>query len=496
MEFADLIKISRVDNVRLRRAGELCHGCDATVAITGHHLILSLEEEEGEDGSQEREVWLLHRMLLSVTKDHESQARSGTLTLRYKTLRTFYLDIIGADKFQLLQTTLENLMNADNPTSSYSFFYNPGVFQALEDGWSLYTPDQEFLSVTRSQPDWRLTSVNVGHTLCSTYPDTVCVPTSISDTQLEACAKFRQHARFPTLSYLFKNIPLVRASHIVSPRPRRCVEDEKMMAAILGHRPRGFILNIKTRSEVNGSGPPVVERDYGYPGWKRVAQLLPALSDLRDSMTSLGSACLEVNNDKWMGRLAGSRWLTHVKDVLNCACLVAQCMERSEAPVLLTELTGRDLSCAVSSLAQIILNPDTRTLHGFEALVCREWLQAGHPFWSRHSSTNTAPVFLVFLDCVHQIYTQFPCSFEFTESLLILLSDHSFASNFGTFLCDSEMERREVGLREHTISLWSYLNQVEILSQHLNCLYFPNKVYTTMINDHHISLTYLFIIRM
>ena len=79
-------------------------------------------------------------------------------------------------------------------------------------------------------------------------------------------------------------------------------------------------------------------------------------------------------------------------------------------------------------------------------------------------------------DCVYQIYHQFPCSFEFTEKLLILLADHSLASNFGTFLCDSMNERRLHAVSEHSISLWSFLNQVEILSQHLNCLYVPNKV--------------------
>ena len=39
-----------------------------------------------------------------------------------------------------------------------------------------------------------------------------------------------------------------------------------------------------------------------------------------------------------------------------------------------------------------------------------------------------------------------------------------------------EKSRAELGVKEHTVSLWSYLNQVEILSQHLNCLYLPNKV--------------------
>ena len=51
-----------------------------------------------------------------------------------------------------------------------------------------------------------------------------------------------------------------------------------------------------------------------------------------------------------------------------------------------------------------------------------------------------------------------------------------WSSNFGTFLCDTEQERAEAGVREHCISLWTHLNQVEILSQHLNCLYVPNKV--------------------
>ena len=154
MEFADLIKISRVDNVRLRRPGEAGRGCEGTVGVTGHHLILSLEEAE----DSEREIWLLHRLLLGVSRESEpASSRSGTLTIRYKDLRIFHLDIIGSDKIASLQTTLENLINADNPTSSYPFFYNPGLFKALEDGWLLFRPEQEFLSVVgQNTADWRL----------------------------------------------------------------------------------------------------------------------------------------------------------------------------------------------------------------------------------------------------------------------------------------------------------------------------------------------------
>ncbi|KAJ8972291.1 hypothetical protein NQ314_000249 [Rhamnusium bicolor] len=76
---------------------------------------------------------------------------------------------------------------------------------------------------------------------------------------------------------------------------------------------------------------------------------------------------------------------------------------------------------------------------GLQALVEREWLQAGHPFQTRHSKcsyTNSKtkgqqPTFLIFLDCVHQLHYQFPCSFEFKTDMLIVLFEHSYFSQFG-----------------------------------------------------------------
>lgn len=77
-----------------------------------------------------------------------------------------------------------------------------------------------------------------------------------------------------------------------------------------------------------------------------------------------------------------------------------------------------------------------------EALVEREWLQAGYPFPQRHARScysssgrnkNHAPTFLLFLDCIQQIHQQYPCSFEFSQPLLILLFEHSYSSQFGEF---------------------------------------------------------------
>ena len=48
---------------------------------------------------------------------------------------------------------------------------------------------------------------------------------------------------------------------------------------------------------------------------------------------------------------------------------------KDKASVLVHGSYGTDITLCVTSLAQIILNPDCRTVRGFEALIEREWLQ-------------------------------------------------------------------------------------------------------------------------
>lgn len=50
-------------------------------------------------------------------------------------------------------------------------------------------------------------------------------------------------------------------------------------------------------------------------------------------------------------------------------------------------------------------------------------------------------MFLLFLDCVWQLGRQFPFSLEFNEHFLLTLFEHSYASPYGTFLCNNERER-------------------------------------------------------
>lgn len=48
-----------------------------------------------------------------------------------------------------------------------------------------------------------------------------------------------------------------------------------------------------------------------------------------------------------------------------------------------TEKEDRDLSCVISCLVQLMCDPHCRSLHGFQGLIQKEWVMAGHRFLDR-----------------------------------------------------------------------------------------------------------------
>ncbi|XP_019480694.1 PREDICTED: myotubularin-related protein 10 [Hipposideros armiger] len=120
-------------------------------------------------------------------------------------------------------------------------------------------------------------------------------------------------------------------------------------------------------------------------------------------------------------------------------------LESKRVSVVLQEEEGRDLSCIVASLVQVMLDPYFRTITGFQSLIQKEWVMAGYQFLDRCNhlkrSEKESPLFLLFLDATWQLLEQHPAAFEFSETYLAVLGDSTHISLFGTFLFNSPHQR-------------------------------------------------------
>ncbi|XP_041109282.1 myotubularin-related protein 9 isoform X2 [Polyodon spathula] len=480
MEFAELIKTPRVDNVVLHRP--FMPRVEGTLCLTGHHLILSSRQDSNE------ELWLLHSNIDSIEKRFVGSL--GTVIVKCKDLRIIQLDIPGMEECLNIASSIEALSTLDSVTLMYPFFYRP-MFEVIEDGWNTFLPEQSFKQIESLTDEWRLSYVNKDFSVCPSYPPVLAVPKSIDDETIRKVATFRHAGRFPVLSYYHKKNGMVMmrsGQPLTGSNGRRCKEDEKLINATLRAGKRGYIIdtrsiNVAQQAKARGGG---FELEAHYPQWRRIHKTIERSNILQESLIKLVEACNDQshNMDRWLSKLEASSWLTNIKEILTTACLAAQCIDREGASVLVHGTEGTDSTLQVTSLAQIILDPTSRTIHGFESLVEREWLQAGHPFQQRCSQSAysnskpkwEAPVFLLFLDCVWQILRQFPCSFQFNEHFLIFLFEHTYASQFGTFLGNNTFERGKLKLPQKTVSLWSWVNRPQDMERFLNPLFEANSL--------------------
>uniref|UniRef100_A0A6I8NAI2 Myotubularin-related protein 9 n=1 Tax=Ornithorhynchus anatinus TaxID=9258 RepID=A0A6I8NAI2_ORNAN len=371
MEFAELIKTPRADNVVLHRP--LYPAVEGTLCLTGHHLILSSRQDNTE------ELWLLHANIDSIDKRFVGSL--GTIVVKCKDLRVIRLDVPGMDECLNIASSIEALSTLGSVTLMYPFFYRP-MFEVGEDGWQAFLPQQEFERVSSVTGDWRLSHVNKDFSVCPSYPALVTVPAAVDDEALRKAAQFRHGGRFPVLSYYHKKNGMVMmrsGQPLTGTNGRRCKEDEKLVNATLRPGKRGYIidtraLNVAQQARAKGGG---FEQEAHYPQWRRIHKAVERYPILQESLIKLVEACNDQshNMDRWLSKLEASNWLTHVKEILTTACLAAQCLDREGASVLVHGTEGTDSTLQVTSLAQILLDPRCRTLRGFQALVEREWLQ-------------------------------------------------------------------------------------------------------------------------
>jgi rhodanese-related sulfurtransferase len=124
---------------------------------------------------------------------------------------------------------------------------------------------------------------------------------------------------------------------------------------------------------------------------------------------------------------------------------------------------GWDRTAQASALCQLILDPYYRTLEGFMVLIEKEFCQTGHMLAKRlavysRDSGNISPIFLQFLDAVHNIMFWNKDSFQFQQNLLVDLSQVTYFGVFVNFLCNSEKERQLLNIRHQGMHVFDFFN--------------------------------------
>ncbi|CDK24516.1 unnamed protein product [Kuraishia capsulata CBS 1993] len=351
---------------------------------------------------------------------------------------------------------------------------------------------------------WRISTVNQNYRLCKSYPSLLVTPASISDSVLSHAARFRSKNRIPALSYYYKynGCSIVRCSQpLVGIKQARSFQDERLLSEVFrtndGHLKQNLIVDARPLANAMaqtalGAGTEIMDN---YQNCKKIFLNIDNIHVMRESLGKVVEGLKNgdittapVNREL----LVKSGWLKHISNMLSGVDVLVKLIHLNASHLLIHCSDGWDRTSQICSLVQLCIDPYYRTIDGFCVLVEKDWLSFGHRFNERSghlqsetkfvnnsdfSSSNqaqqaiksvsnhfkhkkhvkyTSPVFHQFLDCIYQIMRQHPKAFEFNERFLRRLIYHLYSCQYGTFLYDSEAERKLAKVEERTTSVWNY----------------------------------------
>lgn len=334
-------------------------------------------------------------------------------------------------------------------------------------------------------------------------------------------------ANFPPTAYAASAAPVIPAA-----------------SSIYGATTTNLIVDARptTNAMANVAKGAGTENMENYKGAKKAYLGIDNIHVMRDSLNRLVEAIRDAENspsgtiDRYA--LRRSNWLKHISALMDGTLIIVKNTHVNSSHVLIHCSDGWDRTTQLSALAQICLDPYYRTIEGFQVLVEKDWLSFGHKFLDRcghlsseklfTSTSNTgvddeddsggpsgaeraaqaflgafqkqftssshskeiSPVFHQFLDCIRQLQRQYPKRFEYNTTFLETMHYHLYSCQFGTFLTNTERQRRVKGgmeeegallgpnakapICDRTTSIWDFVDQGSELQKYKDPEYDPS----------------------
>jgi len=472
------------------------------LVLTDFRIIFQIENEKYLNYNYSDDYFKIP--LFSIQKIEKVQDKKMSydaypLEITLKDTRVIKLHIWDQQRFYY------NLSDAINPRSPivwqiFAEEYNKANFksQNITNGWDIYDPVIEFSrqGVTKvNDLGLRYCYVNRNFEMCPTYPQFLIEPSKMSDDELKQSSSYRTKGRLPIFTYYYngnadknlKGIPTLWRS-AQNKRGlmgnKRSISDEKLLNVISEMSGKLYIYDCRPKlnalvNRVNGGGYENVDH---YNNVSLNFCEIDNIHKARKALSSMYSLCLGNNindyNNFWTS-LEASGWFQFIYLLLKNANEISKILQNNNS-VLIHCSDGWDRTAQLSSLSQMLIDPFYRTINGFAVLVEKDWLSFGHQFGLRNGfaekekQDQASPIFLQFLDAVHQLLEQFPNAFEFNEKFLLFLAKTYNLNLYGTFMFNNEKERVERNARENTASVWTEI--FKDLKQYLNVYYDANSI--------------------
>ncbi|ELR17482.1 myotubularin, putative [Acanthamoeba castellanii str. Neff] len=328
--------------------------------------------------------------------------------------------------------------------------------------WS-YDPYLEFgrMGITEGGGGpWRISHANEDFKLSPTYPSLLVVPSEMTDQELHECAKYRVKCRLPALCWRSGSAVICRSS-----QPRvgllgfaRSSADEKFINALGAINPSVPVRIIDVRPKLTAVMHKATGGGYeDYPNTVVSFLDVDNIHVMHESLDKLKKAIVEgtIKDEAQLD------WFDRTGRMLSAIYDVVRHMAVYPGPALIHCSDGWDRTSIVCSMMELMMDSFYRTISGFCVLVEKEWLSFGHQFHKRcgHDQLGgdtrpQSPIFVQFIDCVWTTMQLFPNDFEYNEEFLLFVLDNLYTCKHGTFLYDSDYERRENKVEDTTTSLW------------------------------------------
>nr|CCA22955.1 Myotubularin related protein 2 putative [Albugo laibachii Nc14] len=415
-----------------------------------------------------------HMHIKGVSSTHSYTP--SQIIVKFKSLKQWIL----AGNVQALMLAINRASCFDSPLRSFAFkSFTIEASDREKKGHELYDIYTDFwrMGVDLSRdPTLRLTTINKQYQLCPTYPQEMVVPAPISDEDIGVVANFRSKSRIPMCCYMHKSNG---ASIWRCAQPKRGIFnannvcDEQYLYHLCTTKQKTVWI-ADCRPELNarannltGGGTESSSIAHVTIAFLNIANI-HSMRDSLEQLYQLVHSTSSEQNQCWWAWVEETKWLQHIRLLLAASLRVADTVDTHQTTVLVHCSDGWDRTGQLCALSQILLDGHYRTLRGFLEIIDKEWIRAGHKFHDRvglgiSASEEQSPVFLQFLDCVWQLWRQYPAWFEFSPRILVDIADAVFSGQFGTFIGNCDQERRNWNITDRTPSFWAHALENEAL---------------------------------